>query len=43
MARKQWSRTSQLAKMGKTGEEKDLKELVAEEKNEMTAIEDGNW
>lgn len=41
MARKQWSRTGRLAKMGKT-EEKDLKDLVAEEKKEMTAIENGN-
>lgn len=42
MARKQWSRTGRLAKMGKTEEEKDLKDLVAEEKKEMTAIKDGN-
>lgn len=42
MARNQWSGTGQLAEMGKTEEEKDLRDTVAKGKDEMTAIKDGN-
>lgn len=42
MARNRWSRTGELAKMCAASEEKDLRDLVAEEKDEMTAIKDGN-